>query len=463
MRRALLAALVALLAIPAVADAGTLRLQESFNPGDSQSNAQLFVTVTFTARAGEANDVSYSIAGNRLTFRDAVPITAGRGCSRTTPREVVCVLRERGFERTVEVNALLGDGDDKAAPGADDLSDLEYSHLVDGGPGTDVLDASGASTGAQLEGGDGDDRLTGGPAPDRLTGGMGADDARGGAGDDVLDEGPPTEGDLARPVGPNGSTGDDRLDGGAGRDTVSYIRRRAPIRVDLGGTPAPSTPTQPAAQPPTGGQQGERDVLAGVEDAVGGDGDDTLLGDGRRNELSGQAGRDSLSGFGGPDVLDGGLGRDSFDGGDGDDRLSTGGVFEQDDKREREILCGDGDDVVGWPDSVDVLDRDCERVSSTDRSDVAVPTVRAHPTIRGRTLTLPVGCPRPERRCRGRLVVRSRPGGRTLGTARVRLVRTARAVRVALRARPSRSVTLELVYGKDDDDIAWSVPLRGAG
>lgn len=61
-----------------------------------------------------------------------------------------------------------------------------------------------------------------------------------------------------------------------------------------------------------------------IEDALGGTGDDTLMGSVENNALTGAGGNDSLSGDAGNDMLSGGLGVDTILGGDGDDVLSGG-------------------------------------------------------------------------------------------------------------------------------------------
>ena len=53
------------------------------------------------------------------------------------------------------------------------------------------------------------------------------------------------------------------------------------------------------------------DVLSNLENAIGGDGDDVIVG----SSLTGQAGNN---------LLDGGAGNDSLDGGDGSDNLQGG-------------------------------------------------------------------------------------------------------------------------------------------
>jgi len=62
-----------------------------------------------------------------------------------------------------------------------------------------------------------------------------------------------------------------------------------------------------------------------VENAIGGDGNDRLVGNGAANHLRGGRGADTLLGGGGADTLEGGEGRDDLDGGPGDDTLLGGG------------------------------------------------------------------------------------------------------------------------------------------
>lgn len=94
-----------------------------------------------------------------------------------------------------------------------------------------------------------------------------------------------------------------------------------------------------------------------IENAVGGAGADTLLGNQAMNQLSGGDGRDVLEGRGGNDVLDGGAGADTLRGGSGDDRYlvdDPGDVILE--------LAGEGTDTlvgaaaaVTLPDWVEVL------------------------------------------------------------------------------------------------------------
>ena len=89
----------------------------------------------------------------------------------------------------------------------------------------------------------------------------------------------------------------DRYDGGAGRDTLSYIFAESGISVSLiRGTGF------------AGEAQG--DSLVGFEDVIGSFHDDIIWGDHGANKLRGGAGDDTLIGNGGDDYLLGGFGQD---------------------------------------------------------------------------------------------------------------------------------------------------------
>ena len=100
-----------------------------------------------------------------------------------------------------------------------------------------------------------------------------------------------------------GLGGNDYLSGGADRDKVdySYLSTALVASLALGGA---STVSAAA---------GDTDVLSGIEDIVGGSGDDTLDGNLSANELTGGAGDDTLRGHAGNDTLLGGDGSDTAD------------------------------------------------------------------------------------------------------------------------------------------------------
>ena len=152
--------------------------------------------------------------------------------------------------------------------------------------GADSLTSStAAGVNAYLDGGDGDDALTGGAGDDWLIGGAGADTLSGGAGDDVLfiDGGDMATGSVL---------------GGAGID-IAVVQDATGVTLDLGAT--------------------------GVEEAYGGDGNDTFTTSGTADvTLDGGAGDDTLTGGAGNDILSGGTGNDTLTGGAGDDDYSFG-------------------------------------------------------------------------------------------------------------------------------------------
>ena len=130
----------------------------------------------------------------------------------------------------------------------------------------------------------GDDRLTGGPGDrDRVDGGPGDDSLSGGAGDfDVLTGGP----------------GNDSIDGGpGGHDIASYAGTGGAVTINLeAGTVSGA----------------ESEQLSGIEDAIGGSGDDTLIGAAATpNRLDGGPGDDRLEAAGPEDEAFGGPGSDS--------------------------------------------------------------------------------------------------------------------------------------------------------
>jgi Ca2+-binding RTX toxin-like protein len=82
-------------------------------------------------------------------------------------------------------------------------------------------------------------------------------------------------------------------------------------------------------------------LVGEFEHAIGGDGADTLNGNGLGNHLLGMRDNDALNGKGGADTLEGGAGDDTLDGGEGSDTLAGGGG------RDR-LTGGSGSDRFIW-------------------------------------------------------------------------------------------------------------------
>ncbi len=181
-----------------------------------------------------------------------------------------------------------------AGQGDDLVVGTQQRDIIRGGPGNDVLRGRGGND--YLAGEEGRDRLVGGRRNDRLEGGSHADRLSGGVGADVLEPGDTTGRGRHAPVA------DDRVRGGAGRDTVIFpeVFGAAGVRVDL----AAGLATRVG-----------RDRLQSIENASGGPRGDDLLGDGHRNFLLGLGGDDHLVGRGGR--------RDFTNGGDGTDRCEA--------------------------------------------------------------------------------------------------------------------------------------------
>jgi Ca2+-binding RTX toxin-like protein len=179
----------------------------------------------------------------------------------------------------------------------------EVELTIEGRAAADELTVVGGSQRAVIDGGDGTDRLVGGPGPDRLRGGPNGDEMLGNAGNDVL----------------LGEAGPDSLRGGAGTDSASYADRGpAGVVVTL-----PVDAFDVRADDGNlvdGPVDGLRDaIFEDVENVIGGDGPDRMLGNNARNGLQGRGGADTLSGRGGNDALDGGVGPDVLNGNDGID------------------------------------------------------------------------------------------------------------------------------------------------
>ena len=204
--------------------------------------------------------------------------------------------------------------------------------------------------------------FAGGDGDDSMSADLGNDTYEGGAGNDILSFESTTDGvvvDLAAGTAFGSETGDDSiigienviggsgddrlvgdgennaLGGGAGNDTVSFESDTGGVTVDLlAGT--------------VFGNASGIDSIDGFENAVGGAGNDTLLGDIGGNRLEGGEGRDTIEGGTGNDTLAGGGGEDTLLGGNGLDLLFGGAgndVFDFD--AVRESSPNPGRDVIG--------------------------------------------------------------------------------------------------------------------
>lgn len=281
--------------------------------------------------AGGADVLDGGAGNDAVDYRDhaasapvSVSLAAGTGGHAPTDGAGDTLARFERVFGTPGSDTLVGSGSDEAFDGG------AGGDLIDGAGGTDTVSYAGRSEGVSVTVGasgadDGNaadgppgardelrqiENVEGTPLADVLVGDDSAGALVGGAGDDVLD----------------GGGGPDRLDGGEGRDTASYASRGAGADVSLASGTGP-----------------DGDSLSGIEDLVGGTGDDRLTGDDGPNRLDGGPGNDVLTGLGGIDDFFGGPGND--------------GIFARDGLRET-IECGTGRNSADI-DPID-LTRDCD-------------------------------------------------------------------------------------------------------
>lgn len=156
----------------------------------------------------------------------------------------------------------------------------------------------------------GADGLSGSAASDTINGLGGNDLLIGLDGNDTLNGGDDNDTLV-------GGTGNDLLDGGNGIDTISYenvVGVFAGVLVELANN---ITYNGINADPGS-------DTLVSIENVIGSNLYDELIGDGGANVLSGRIGDDLIEGNGGDDTLNGDAGMDILWGGDGNDIIEGG-------------------------------------------------------------------------------------------------------------------------------------------
>lgn len=222
------------------------------------------------------------------------------------------------------------------ASGADSLVGNVDADSIAGFGGNDTIQlGAGNDTGL---GGDGDDSIDGGAGDDVLDGGYNRDTINGGAGADTIVQGLYWD--------------HESLDGGAGVDTVDYGRLddfASGARALMGDRGIDASLAAGRIKKFQGYYDGVFDIVSNIENVVGTNLRDTLIGDAGANLLDGAAGADLVSAGAGNDTVYGGAGSDSIEGGAGADSIYGGAGDDT-------VLYGSSRDTVYGGDGNDVID-----------------------------------------------------------------------------------------------------------
>ena len=246
-----------------------------------------------------------------------------------------------------ELQLGVGENSDYAFGDTVNNSGLIFGNIFLG-YGNDVVDGENGAVFGTIYGGAGDDVITSGMEDDSLQGGVGDDELHGGIGDDLLNG---DDGDdfLFGDEGDDfifGGGGADEMWGGTGVDTASYEESRDGVRVSLN-----------AGRGWFGGAQS--DTLRDIENLIGSDRRDTLIGSAAANLIQGENADDVLNGLAGNDTIFGGNGDDNILGGDGNDYLSG-------DRHQDKLTGGTGEDIFAYLNILDSGPAQSERDNITD-------------------------------------------------------------------------------------------------
>ena len=228
--------------------------------------------------------------GLALVF-SAAPEAKGPSCG---ARRATIVSNDRVIHGTRGPDVII------AGRGPNVIHGARGNDTICGGAGRDRIDGGrGKDT---IDGKRGNDFVSGGRGSDDLRGGRGRDRVRGDSGNDVVRGGPGARDDIDGDMGDDtvrggrgsfdalaGGIGRDRIDGGPGaHDTASYRSAGGPIEVELGHGRVSGA---------------ENEQLRGIENVLGGPGDDGCFGallairwcGSTGIAVSGSAGDDSLA------------------------------------------------------------------------------------------------------------------------------------------------------------------------
>jgi Ca2+-binding RTX toxin-like protein len=237
------------------------------------------------------NTVSYSYLPSSTPL--SVDLSAGLGGPTGTPSSQL--------DQLTNIQSVIGnDGTDNVTGSSQGGTFIlgNGNNTVTGSPENDVIHAGSGTD--NINGGGANDTIMGGSGNDTLIGGPGNNKIEAGSGTTVLED----------------SGGNNDLLGGSGHDTVSYANRSAGegVLVTLNGSGVSTG----------NGQPGENDTITGIENIIGGAGDDTLNGDNDANVIRAGSGDATIKGANGGDTLIGGSGKDTIRAGKGVNTITTG-------------------------------------------------------------------------------------------------------------------------------------------
>ena len=318
------------------------------------------IKLTWNAPGFDDDTVSYDIQyrGYSLTGRwttitpDSPPAASGGRISATVSGLTTMIdCASYDFRVRARRGSAAGSYAEVTGYGVTEIRGTEGPDTLSGGAADEcIYGLGGADT---LNGGGGDDRLDGGAGADALDGGAGADttdySASGAAvtvdlSSSSAQSGGYAQGDtlanIENIIGSGyadtltgnasdnifrGGAGSDTLNGGAGADTADYsvspvgaiqscgilCNRAVGVTVKL-------------ASGEISGGHAQGDTLTSIENIIGTDHSDLIIGDASANILRGGPDTDYLYGGGGDDTLHGGPDYDTLYGDDGDDTLYGG-------------------------------------------------------------------------------------------------------------------------------------------
>ena len=312
---ALALALAALVALPAVAWAGSVTKAGS--------------TITFLGDNSATNTLTVTESGGNFVFTDtSINPTNGGGCNAPVGNTLTCstagvtsIVLDLGTGNTADTGNASGvtlvpvtftgrDGIDTLTGGSqgDTVNGERKNDILSGGPGADTI-----------AGGDDDDTINGGNDNDTLIGDDGDDDINGDAGNDRLDG------------GDNGNDDDD-FDGGSGIDRVvfgiitgrTYTCTSQAVVITMDNVANDSSCADSGSD--------NNNVRDSIESVTGSTLGDTITGSCFANTFAGDpgsasgdaGGNDTLNGD--PNTCAGGNGTDFMGGGEGNDVFNGDGT-----------------------------------------------------------------------------------------------------------------------------------------